>query len=281
MKLGSRIIKTFQGRIVIVTGAASGIGRALCLLLSAAGATVHALDFNEAGLEALGRDCQGPGCIHIARLDVCDREAYARAIDEILRISKSIDFLFNNAGVTQLGESQNIPFDRWKWVLDINLMGVINGTLLVYPVMIRQGRGHIINTASVAGATGYATAAAYTASKAAVLELTRSLRAEAKAYGVFVSAACPGYVSSGIFTQDRVVGADCGAMIRDLPVGMMTPEQAALGFLTGVASRKDTIVFPFSARCLWAMSCWTPALIAPFQRRFLRVFRKTGDDSNQ
>lgn len=274
MKATPAMIRTFDKRTAIVTGAASGIGRSLCRHLAASGATVHALDFNEEGLVSLVKENPGPGGIHIAQLDVLDREAYARVIAEVRKTSRSIDFLFNNAGVTQLGEAQNIPFDRWKWVLDINLMGVINGTQLVYPIMIAQGRGHIINTASVAGATGYATAAAYTASKAAVLEFTRSLRAEAKFHGVRVSAACPGYVSSGIFSQDRVVGADCDAMIRDLPVKMMTPEIAAMGFLKGVIARKDTIVFPFSARILWAMSCWTPSLIAPFQERFLRVFQK-------
>lgn len=274
MKTTPAMIRIFGKRTAIVTGAASGIGRAMCRLLAASGATVHALDSNDEGLLSLVKDDSGPGEIHAATLDVRDRDGYARVIGDVLKSSGAIDFLFNNAGVTQLGEAQNIPFERWKWVLDINLMGVINGTQLVYPIMIAQGGGCIINTSSVAGATGYATAAAYTASKAAVLEFTRSLRAEAKLYGVRVSTACPGYVNSGIFSQDRVVGADCDAMIRDLPVKMMTPEVAATGILKGVISRKDTIVFPFSARVLWAMSCWTPSLIAPFQERFLRVFQK-------
>ena len=274
MKATSGMVHAFERKVVIVTGAASGIGYALTKLLLSAGATVHAIDFNELGLKLMLDEYSGPGLLHTSRLDVCDLVAYTRVITQVMEISKSIDFLFNNAGVTQLGEAQNIPFERWKWLLDINLMGVIHGTQLVYPIMIGQRRGHIINTASVAGATGYATAAAYTASKAAVLELTRSLRVEARAYGVRISAACPGYVSSAIFSQDRVVGADCGEMIRDLPVKMMTPDQAAAGFLKGVMARKDTIVFPFTARFLWAMSCWAPSLMAPFQARFLRVFQK-------
>lgn len=264
----------FGGKTVVLTGAASGIGRALARLLVKSGAIVHAIDANDEGLASLAREHSGPGALHPVVLDVRDEKAYELAIGGILRVSKSIDFLFNNAGVTQLGEAQNIPFERWKWLLDINLMGVIHGTHLVYPTMIAQGKGHIINTASVAGATGYATAAAYTASKAAILEFSRSLRAEAKGYGVKVSVACPGYVDSGIFEQDRIVGADRDAVLRDLPVKMITPEDAASQLLAGVARDKRAIVFPFSARLLWWISHWAPSLTDSFQRRFLQSFRQ-------
>ncbi len=264
----------FEGRIVILTGGASGIGRAMVRILARSGAHVHALDVDEQGLNSLSRDCQGTGSITAHQVDVRDRSAMSQAISRINASSARIDYLFNNAGVTQLGEAYRIPFERWKWVLDINLMGVVHGTHLVYPIMVAQGSGHIVNTASIAGNTGYATAAAYTASKAAVLEFTRSLRAEAAKYGVKVSVACPGYVDSGIFTQDRIVGVDREEMIRDLPVKMMTTDEAAYGLLRGVARSRKTIVFPLSARLLWSMSNWTPRLITPFQRRFLRLFRK-------
>ncbi len=263
----------FGEKSVVLTGAASGIGRALACRLSFCGATVHALDANAAGLDSLVVENPGPGKIHPAVLDVTDKDAYAAVIREILRNSGRIDFLFNNAGITQLGEAQNIPFEKWKRLLDINLMGVVHGTHLVYPLMIAQGSGHIINTASIAGATGYATAAAYTASKAAILEFTRSLRAEARAYGVRVSVACPGYVDSGIFTQDRITGAERDAVIRDLPVKMMTPDVAAVHLLAGVRAQKDTIIFPFSAKFLWYLSIWAPSCIAPFHRKFMRVFQ--------
>lgn len=265
----------FDGRTAILTGAASGIGRALALELSAANATVHAIDLNAAGLDALVRDAAGPGAIHPHVLDVRDREAYAAVVERIRGASPGIDFLFNNAGVTLLGEAHKLPFERWRSLLDVNLMGVIHGCHLVYPLMIAQGRGHIINTASIAGITGYATAAAYTASKAAILELTRSLRAEARAYGVQVAAACPGYVDSGIFQQDNICGADRAAVIDDLPVRMMTPAQAARHLLNGVTDGRGTIVFPCSARLLVFLAVWTPWLVQPFHRRFLRVFRQS------
>lgn len=268
-----QVTRHFSGKTVILTGAASGIGRALALRLAASGAIVHAVDANQSGLDSLSEQAGGNGDIVPCTLDVRDEVAFAELVNRIYAKAKRIDFLFNNAGVTQLGEAQNIPFERWKWLLDINLMGVVHGILPVYPIMIRQHGGHIINTASIAGVTGYATAAAYTASKAAILELTRSLRSEAKSYGVKVSAACPGYVDSGIFVQDRIVGADLDAILKDLPVKMMTPDEAACHLLNGVIAGKSTIVFPFSAKFLWNMSNWAPALVGCFQKRFLRVFQ--------
>jgi NADP-dependent 3-hydroxy acid dehydrogenase YdfG len=274
MNIHASFTGAFSGKTVILTGAASGMGRSMARLLAISGATVHALDVNANGLESLAAENPGPGVVHPTILEVSDPVAYQTVIDDIQRLSKSIDYLFNNAGVTQLGEAQNIPFERCKWLLDINLMGVVYGTQLVYPIMIGQGRGHIICTASIAGATGYATAAAYTASKAAILEFVRSLRAEAKGYGVLVSVACPGYVDSGIFSEDRIVGASRQDVLGDLPVKMMSSDVAAYHLLKGVAKRKNSIIFPFSARVLWECAKWAPSWITPFQRRFLKVFNQ-------
>jgi len=262
----------FSGKTVILTGAASGIGRALALRLVSAGAVVHAIDINQDGLDSLCDEAGENSGLVVHVLDVRDGDSFREQVDRIHKKTQSIDFLFNNAGVTQLGEAQNIPFERWKWLLDINLMGVVNGILPVYPIMIRQGGGHIINTASIAGMTGYATASAYTASKAAILELTRSLRSEARFHGVKVSAACPGYVDSDIFVQDRIVGADLDAITKAFPARMMSPDEAACHLLRGVIAGKPTMIFPFSARFLWNLSTWAPRVVAPFQKKFMKVF---------
>ncbi|MBX3739902.1 MAG: SDR family oxidoreductase [Akkermansiaceae bacterium] len=275
MSLKPAFTRAFSGKNVILTGGASGIGQAMLKLLLEAGAKVHVLDASAEGLAALEGLSPGKGEFFTHLLDVRDRDAYAEVIREIRSRHDVIDFLFNNAGVTLLGEAYKIPFDRWKWLLDINLMGVIHGSHLVYPTMVAKGRGTIVNTASIAGSTGYATAAAYTTSKAAVLEFTRSLRAEAEGHGIRVIAACPGYVDSNIFARDRIMGAEREEMIKDLPVPMMTPDQAAYWLLEGVAAGKNTVIFPFNAKLLWTLSCWAPSLIKPFHRRFLRVFQKT------
>ncbi|QTN34021.1 SDR family NAD(P)-dependent oxidoreductase [Akkermansiaceae bacterium] len=276
MKPTASMEKAFGGATVVLTGAASGIGRGLAKLLCRSGAVIHALDVDGKGLESLVAEAEGSGEIHVRRLDVTDYVSYSKAVEGIIAQSGAIDFLFNNAGVTLLGEAQNIPFERWKWLLDINLMGAVHGTQLVYPAMLERGSGCIVNTASIAGSTGYATAAAYTASKAAILEFSRSLRAEVGANGVKVCVVCPGYVNSGIFAEDRIVGVSRDAMIKDLPVAMMSPERAAWHYLKGVSLRKETIIFPFSARFLWFLSCWFPGMLLPFQRRFMRVFQGGG-----
>lgn len=270
----SRFIHTFAGRTIVLTGAGSGLGRAICRELAAAGAQVHALDVDGGRLRELSDWTGLSGRVTAHEVDVADAAAMSRVMAGIIAEAGGIDFLFNNAGVTLIGESHTIAFEKNKRLLDINLLGLIHGTHLIYPQMVKQGKGHIINTASTAGATGYATAAAYAASKAAVLELTRSLRAEAEGHGVRVSAACPGYVDTGIFAQERIIGMDREKLIKSLPVKMMTSEDAARRLLRGVCAGKKTIVFPASAKIFWYLAIWFPSLLLPFHKRFLRDFRK-------
>ncbi len=263
--------QAFQGKTVLLTGAGSGIGRALALQLLECGAAVHAADLAPAGLDSLAAAAQGSGKLVPRVLDVTDRAEYGRWVADCAAAGP-IDFLFNNAGVTLLGEAHRVPFERWKWLLDINLMGVLNGIMHVYPLMAARGGGHIVSTGSVAGVTGYATASAYTMAKKAVIGMSNSLAAEAAAYGVKVSVVCPGYVNSNIFTQDRVVGANVTEVVKDLPAPMMSPEEAANRYLKGVASGKRTIVFPANAKLLWGIARWAPALLRPIQARLMRKF---------
>lgn len=272
MKPSVKLRFAFEGRVVFLTGAASGMGRAMAKLLAACGARVHAADRDGEGLASLAKETGGPGSLHTHLFDVTDSAAWLRELDEAERTDGAIDYLFNNAGVTLVGAAHTIPFERWKWLLDINVMGTVNGTQIVYPRMAARRAGHIVNTASIAGVTGYASASAYTASKGVVIELTRSTGAEAREYGVKFSLVCPGYVDTNIFTQDRVVGTDVGRMLGDLPIRMMSSERAAAAILAGVARGREVIVFPLSSQLLWHVSHWAPALLGPFQRHLMRLF---------
>lgn len=270
MAPNSPLTHAFGGRVVFLTGAASGIGRELARLLVQSGAVLLAVDRDPAGLDALKSELGGK-CSTIV-LDVVDSEAYRRVVDDVEKTHGRIDFLFNNAGVSVLGEAHKVPFSRWKWLLDINVLGVANGISEIYPRMVRWGGGHIVNTASIAGSTGYVTAAAYTCSKGAVIELSRSLREEARAYGIRVSLVCPGYVKTNIFTQDRVIGADLDIVMDGVPVKMLTSDAAAGYILIGVARRRDLIIFPLSAKLLWLVSRWMPSCLGPLQKGLLKAF---------
>lgn len=271
MKIASSTRSAFEGRNVLLTGAASGIGKALTQRLVACGATVHGADMDAAGLDKLAGEVSGPGKLVPRKLNVTDRHDYGLWVADCAAAG-SIDYLFNNAGVTQLGEAHKVPFERWRWLLDINVMGVLNGVMHAYPVMVKQGSGHIVSTGSVAGVTGYATAAAYTTAKKAVIGMSKSLAAEAEAYGIKVSVVCPGYVDSNIFTQDRVMGAKVDEVVKDLPAPMMTTEVAARHYLDGVASGKRMVVFPANAKLLCGLALWLPFTLGPIQKRLMRKF---------
>ena len=273
MNIARSTRQAFEGRNVLLTGAAAGIGKALALRLVACGATVHGADMDAVGLDQLAAEAaaSGPGKVVPRRLNVTDRHDYGMWVADCAAAGP-IDYLFNNAGVTLLGEAHKVPFERWKWLLDINVLGVLNGIMHVYPLMVKQGSGHIVSTGSVAGVTGYATAAAYTMAKKAVIGMSNSLAAEAEAYGVKVSVVCPGYVNSNIFTQDRVTGAKVDEVVKDLPAPMMSTETAARHYLDGVASGKPRIIFPANARLLCGLARWLPFTLAPIQKRLMRKF---------
>lgn len=266
--------KTFGGRVVILTGAASGIGLELARLLVRAGAKVHGFDirWEEGSAGRIRGEASGSFTAHV--LDVSDREQVEESFRAVHEGEGGIDYLFNNAGVTLLGETHKLPFERCLQLLDVNLMGVVNGIHAVYPWMVARGSGHIVNTASVAGVTGYATSVAYAASKSAVLELTRSLRLEAAAYGVRVTAVCPGYVNSGIFSQERIFGAERSQVVGSLPAAMLPPDAAARMMLEGIRKRRHIVVFPLSAKIFYMLGKWMPCVLGRAQRSLIVPYGK-------
>ncbi len=260
---------TFEDKVVILTGAGSGMGKSLAVMLQESGAILFAVDVNEDGLNDLTKSDN----LKCVSLDVTDAQAYQDLVDEIIQEHGQIDYLFNNAGVTLLCDAVDISSDQWKSLLDVNIMGVCNGIAAVYPQMVKQRRGYIINTSSIAAVTGYATASPYTCSKAFVVGLTRSLRLEAKQHNVDVSLVCPGYVKTNIFTADRIIGADIDSVFSRMPFKFISSEKAADYILSGVVRKNKKIIFPFSAKFLWFVAHWIPFVLVPFHSGFLKPFR--------
>ena len=185
---------SFAGRTAIVTGGASGIGRALGAELVGAGAHVVLADIDggtaiRAATELSSRS-GGRGSIVGRRLDVTEAAAVAALVDEIADRDGGLDLVFNNAGVTMGGPSAELTEAHWDRIIDVNLRGVVNGVLAALPRMLAQGHGHIVNTASMAGLAPAPLVVAYAATKHAVVGLTTALRPEAALHGVRVSVLC-------------------------------------------------------------------------------------------
>src|SRR5437870_2348952 len=177
----------FKDKIAIVTGGASGIGRCLSSDLARRGAVVVIADINfEAAEEAVDAILTEGGIAFAARLDVTCADDVQSLVDETIAHHGRLDYMFNNAGTTVIGEVRDLGLDECRRVMDVNFWGVLHGTYAAYQAMVRQGFGHIVNVASGYGLTPGPTLVPYSASKHAVVGLSQSLRAEAADLGVKV-----------------------------------------------------------------------------------------------
>ncbi|MBI4693523.1 MAG: SDR family oxidoreductase [Gammaproteobacteria bacterium] len=261
----------FAGRGALVTGAASGIGRALAEALAAAGATVVLADVDEAGAQAAARGIVASGGNARAVVcDVTDATRFANLIEE-LADAASLDLLFNNAGIAITGEMRDLELTHWRRVVEVNLMGVVHGASAAFRLMAARGHGHIVNVASLAGLVPFPGNASYCATKHAVVGLSRSLRTEGAALGVKVSVVCPGYVASNINTASEMVKIDRERLLAHLPFRLVPAAAAAERILAGVARNEAVIRFPFYARFFDWLYRFSPALVEP-------LLRKTMDD---
>ncbi|MEU1276989.1 SDR family oxidoreductase [Streptomyces sp. NPDC005805] len=201
----------FGGRLVLVTGAASGIGRATALAFARVGARVVAVDRDAEGAARVAEEAlrEGAPGAWAEAVDVSDEQAMEKLADRVAAEHGVVDVLVNNAGVGLAGSFLDTGTDDWKRVLDVNLWGVIHGCRLFGRQMAERGQGgHIVNTASAAAFLPSRTLPAYSTSKAAVLMLSECLRAELAGQGIGVSAICPGIVNTNITSTSRFAGVD-------------------------------------------------------------------------
>ncbi len=270
----------FKDKTVIVTGAASGIGRAIAEELSRKGAILILADVHKDGLQQVASKLAESGArAETAYLDVTSAEEVQALIDKVISDHGRLDYIFNNAGIAVAGEVRDLNLDHWRRVIDVNLWGVIYGTSAAYSAMVKQGFGHIVNTASLAGLVGSPTMIPYSTTKFAVVGLSTSLRAEAEAFGVNVTAVCPGFIQTGIFDAATYVHSKKNDLLAMLPFKPMNVDEAARIILRGVARNKAIIVFPFYGRLLWWLQRVHNSLIKPVARKTVNDFRKLRTES--
>ena len=189
----------FSGRTAVITGGASGLGKVVAHRIAREGGGVALWDVNRAALDAARADMAG---VHIAEVDVSDHAAVARAAKEAYEKFGHIDILVNSAGITGATVPvQDFPIDSWHRTLAINVNGVFFACREVIPYMLKSGYGRIVNVASVAGKEGNPNASAYSASKAGVIGLTKSLGKELATTGVLVNCVAPAVVKTELFSQ--------------------------------------------------------------------------------
>ncbi len=273
-------LRIFEGAVAIVTGGASGIGRALAETLARRGASVVLADRQLAVAQEVASGIQeSGGTASAAELDVTNFSAVEQLVQETAQAQGRLDYMFNNAGIAIGGEVSLYNIDDWKAVLDVNLYGVVNGVQAAYPIMIRQGYGHIVNTASMAGLLPMPMGVSYATTKHAVVGLSKSLRIEAAQHGIRVSAFCPGVIRTPIL-QGGKYGKRLQPISKQLEDKILErsrpldPASFAAKALDALARNSAIIIIPGWWRIFWWLSRLSPSLVSYLSARTYRSMQK-------
>lgn len=201
----SKLAHYYKNKIAVVTGAGSGIGRAIAQCLSSNGSRVYCTDIN---LSAAEQTAEMLTDAKAYALDVTDAEAVSAFANEVFQREGRVDLLFNNAGVGHAGAMVDTELADWKWVMDVNVMGVVHGLHAFLPRMLSQTTpAHIINTASGAGIIPMPRTAPYCASKHAIVGLSQSLASELHGTNVGLTILCPGTINTAIIKNTKMRGS--------------------------------------------------------------------------
>ena len=220
-------MQDFQGKVAVVTGAASGIGLAVTERFVAEGMKVVMADVEQGALDReVKRLSEEGGDVLGVICDVRDTEAVQNLADRTLEYYGAVHVVFNNAGVAPGGPMLETTPQDWRWIVDVNVLGVAYGVTTFGPIMKEAGEGHIINTASEAGHVSSAVLGMYTATKHAVVGLSESLYRELEETGVSVHCLCPNLVNTGIFHSER--NRDDGAEMTAAQTATMAPLREAI-----------------------------------------------------
>lgn len=266
----------FAGRLVLVTGAAGGIGRATAYAFAEAGARIVAVDRDAEGAARTAEMARliGAPRAWAETVDVSDEQAMEKLAEKVATEYGIVDVLVNNAGIGLSGSFLDTTPEDWKKVLDVNLWGVVHGCRLFGRQMADRGQGgHIVNTASAAAYQPSRVLAAYSTSKAAVLMLSECLRAEFAGRGIGVSAICPGLVNTGITSTARFAGVSADEEKRKQRktarlYGMRNypPEKVADAVLKAVVRNQAVVPVTPEARGAHFLSRFAPKTLRAIAR---------------
>jgi len=250
-------VKNLSNKVVVITGAGSGIGRALAVNLAGKGARLAISDVDDAGLNetaALAKDAGSPD-VRTAHLDVADRAAFTAYAAEVAGHFGQVNVVVNNAGVALAGDVVDLDYDDMEWIVGINFWGVVHGTKEFLPHLIASGDGHVVNLSSLFGLLAMPGQSAYNATKFAVRGFTEALREEMLIAGhkVGVTSVHPGGIKTAIARNARVSDKEdkaATAKLFDEKLAKMTPERAAEIIVKGILKNQARVLVGLDAHAL-------------------------------
>ncbi len=271
-----RRIRDFAGRQVLITGAASGIGRAVALALVREGAVLHLTDIDEAGLLETAQAARDLGAAvpTVTALDLTDADAVRRFGEAVTKEHGPMDVVMNVAGIAIWGTVSSLEHQQWRKVVDVNLMGPIHVIEAFLPPMVDRGRGgHLVNVSSAAGLIGMPWHAAYSASKFGLRGVSEVLRFDLRKHRIGVSLVCPGGVDTGLTETIQVAGVDTSSRrFRRAQAGFrrraVSPEQAAQSILRGVRRNRYWVYTSADIRLAHALQRLFPPGYVALMRAF-------------
>ncbi|QWC84923.1 SDR family NAD(P)-dependent oxidoreductase [Nocardioidaceae bacterium] len=254
-------MKTLNDKVLVITGAGSGIGRALAVRAAGQGARLAISDVNAEGLDETARQAKDAGSpeVQSLRLDVSDREAFGAYAELVVEQFGRVDAVVNNAGVALHGDFEDMDYSEIEWIVGVNYWGVVHGSKEFLPHLIASGDGHLVNVSSLFGLISMPGQSAYNATKYAVRGMSEAIREEMIVAGhpVAVSVVHPGGIKTGIARNSRVTkGQDQASTAKffDEKLAKMTPEKAAQIILDGMLASKPRIIVGMDAHALFTLS---------------------------
>jgi short-subunit dehydrogenase len=253
------VASSFTGKVCVITGAGSGIGRALAVNLARRGAKLALSDIDTEGLAETVRICRAAAAqVRSDRLDVSEREAVLRYADTVRTHFGIVHQIYNNAGIAHYGTVERSSFKDIERIMDVDYWGVVHGTKAFLPALIESGDGHVINISSLFGLLSVPSQSAYNSAKFAVRGFTEALRLEMLISRKPVKVTCvhPGGIKTAVARNATTSGGiDQTSVARqfDSRLALHTPEMAAETIVNGVAKGKARVLIGFEAKLLDAL----------------------------